>query len=195
MSTHAGHRQRLRNRYFLADSSRLEDFWRMRLGALTNEVFEVAYLDASGHIMRDGVERLSEGTTHRAPAYPRRIVEQALKRGAASIVLAHNHTNGDPSPSPQHQARQWGHRLLPPGLGRRATNERRRSPLAHRDQRPRLERHCNQGLGHGELMRPNLGGHWHGLTLSSRQSTGVGASGGRPAGGLGGAVGAGLPRR
>lgn len=86
---------------FLADPSRLENFWRMRLGALTNEVFEVAYLDASGRIMRDGVERLSEGTAHRAPAYPRRIVEQALKRGAASIVLAHNHTNGDPSPSPQ----------------------------------------------------------------------------------------------
>ena len=49
---------------FLADPSRLENFWRMRLGALTNEVFEVAYLDASGRIMRDGVERLSEGTAH-----------------------------------------------------------------------------------------------------------------------------------
>ncbi len=86
---------------FLADPTRLTDFWRMRLGTLTNEVFEVAYLDASGHTLRDGVERLSEGTTNRAPAYPRRVVEQALKRGAASIVLAHNHTNGDPTPSPQ----------------------------------------------------------------------------------------------
>ena len=32
---------------FLADPSRLENFWRMRLGALTNEVFEVAYLDTT----------------------------------------------------------------------------------------------------------------------------------------------------
>ena len=65
---------------FLADSSRLRDFCRMRLGVLTNEALEVSRQDASGHIIRDGVKRLSEGATHRAPAYLPRIVEQALKR-------------------------------------------------------------------------------------------------------------------
>ena len=31
--------------------------------------------------------------------YPRRVVEAALKRGAATIVLAHNHPNGKVAPS------------------------------------------------------------------------------------------------
>ena len=35
----------------------------------------------------------------RAAVYPRRVVEAALRRGAAAIVLAHNHPNGDAAPS------------------------------------------------------------------------------------------------
>ena len=83
----------------LADPSYLQDFWRMRLGALQNEVFEVAYLDSAYRLLRDGVERLEEGTIDRAAVYPRRVVEAALKRGAAAIVLAHNHPNGNVAPS------------------------------------------------------------------------------------------------
>lgn len=83
----------------LADPARLADFWRMRIGALHNEVFEVAYLDAAHRLLRDGVETLEEGTIDRAAVYPRRVVEAGLKRGAAAIVLAHNHPNGHLAPS------------------------------------------------------------------------------------------------
>lgn len=83
----------------LADPARLADFWRMRIGALTNEVFEVAYLDSACRLLRDGVETLEEGTIDRAAVYPRRVVEAALRRGAAAIVLAHNHPNGNLTPS------------------------------------------------------------------------------------------------
>ncbi len=83
----------------LADSSHLKNFWRMRIGALRNEVFEVAYLDSSYRLLRDGIERLEEGTADRAAVYPRRVVEAALKRGAAAIVLSHNHPNGNVAPS------------------------------------------------------------------------------------------------
>jgi len=82
-----------------ADPSRLSDFWRMRIGALQNEVFEVAYLDSGYRLLRDGVERLEEGTVDRATVYPRRVVETALKRGAAGLVLAHNHPNANLAPS------------------------------------------------------------------------------------------------
>jgi len=85
----------------LAHQDRLTDFWRMRLGALRNEVFEVAYLDSGLRLLRDGVERLEEGTIDRATVYPRRVVEAALRRGAAAVVLAHNHPNGDVTPSEQ----------------------------------------------------------------------------------------------
>ncbi|MGQ9591819.1 MAG: JAB domain-containing protein [Planctomycetota bacterium] len=85
----------------LADPERLASFWRMRIGSLPNEVFEVGYLDSGYRLLRDGVERLEEGTTDRAAVYPRRVVESALRRGAAALVLAHNHPNGHVEPTEQ----------------------------------------------------------------------------------------------
>lgn len=83
----------------LADPERLASFWRMRIGALPNEVFEVGYLDSGYRLLREGVETLEEGTVDRAAVYPRRVIEAALKRGAFALVLAHNHPNGAVSPT------------------------------------------------------------------------------------------------
>lgn len=83
----------------LADPTRLAEFWRMRIGALPNEIFQVAYLDSGYRLMRDGVETLEEGTIDRATVYPRRVIEAALRRGAAAVVLAHNHPNANLAPS------------------------------------------------------------------------------------------------
>jgi DNA repair protein RadC len=33
--------------------------------------------------------------------YPRRVIEAALRRGAAGLVFAHNHPNGDVQPTEQ----------------------------------------------------------------------------------------------
>lgn len=92
-------RQSGEGRDSLADPARLADFWRMRIGSVENEVFEVAYLDSAYRLLRDGVETLTEGTIDRAAVYPRRVVESALKRGAAALVLAHNHPNGRAVPT------------------------------------------------------------------------------------------------
>ncbi len=85
----------------LVSPEALYDFWRARIGALKEEVFEVAYLDTGYKLLRDGVQRLEEGTIDRAAVYPRSVMEAALKRGAANLVFAHNHPNGDVSPSEQ----------------------------------------------------------------------------------------------
>ena len=85
----------------LSDQERLSDFWRMQIGHLKNEVFAVAYLDSAHRLLRNGVETLQEGTIDRAAVYPRRVVESALKRQAAALVLAHNHPNGNVEPSEQ----------------------------------------------------------------------------------------------
>ncbi len=85
----------------LSDPERLSNFWRMRIGHLKNEVFAVAYLDSAYRLLRNGVETLQEGTIDRAAVYPRRVVEAALNRQAAALVLAHNHPNGDVEPSEQ----------------------------------------------------------------------------------------------
>ena len=76
-------------------------FWRFRLGGLTDEVFEVAYLDSGYKLLKDGVQRLEEGTKDRATVYPRKVMEAALKKGAVILVFAHNHPNRDVSPSEQ----------------------------------------------------------------------------------------------
>ncbi len=83
----------------LRGASRLSDFWRMRIGGLKHEVFAVAYLDSAYRLLRNGVETLQEGTIDRAAVYPRRVVEAALKRQAAALVLAHNHPNGVVEPT------------------------------------------------------------------------------------------------
>ncbi|HYX23703.1 MAG TPA: DNA repair protein RadC [Thermoanaerobaculia bacterium] len=85
----------------ITEAPGLADFWRMRLGTLQNEVFQVAYLDSGHRLLRDGVATLEEGTIDRAAVYPRRVVESALRRGAAALVLAHNHPNGQATPSEQ----------------------------------------------------------------------------------------------
>ena len=86
-------------REVLTDPARVTDFWRMRIGALPNEVFEVAYLDSSYRLLRDGVERLEEGTIDRAAVYPRRVIESALRKHAAALLIAHNHPNGNVAPT------------------------------------------------------------------------------------------------
>jgi len=85
----------------LAEPEDLFRFWRTRIGALANEVFQVGYLDSGYRLLRDGVETLEEGTTDRATVYPRRVMEAALRRGAAALVFAHNHPNGNVQPTEQ----------------------------------------------------------------------------------------------
>jgi DNA repair protein RadC len=85
----------------LLEPERLTAFWRLRIGALKDEVFEVAYLDSACRLVPTGIERLEEGTVDRATVYPRRVMESALRHRAAALVLAHNHPNGLVQPTEQ----------------------------------------------------------------------------------------------
>lgn len=81
------------------DPEALYRFWRSKIGALQHEVFQIAYLDSAYTLLRDGIETLEEGTIDRAAVYPRRVIEAALRRGAAALVFAHNHPNGNVHPT------------------------------------------------------------------------------------------------
>lgn len=81
--------------------SELATYWQVAIGGLPEEVFEVAYLDASLGVQHDGIERMSHGTVNRAHVYPRIVMANALQRKAAGIVIAHNHTNQNVEPSEQ----------------------------------------------------------------------------------------------
>ena len=44
---------------------------------------------------------ISIGNLDSAPVHPREVFGPAVRRGAAAVIVAHNHPSGDPSPSPQ----------------------------------------------------------------------------------------------
>ena len=77
----------------------LINFWKVRLGGLKHEVFEVAYLDSGYRLLSDGIIRMEEGMASKIQIYPRKVIEVAFLRGASNIVIAHNHPSGDPKPS------------------------------------------------------------------------------------------------
>jgi len=57
-----------------------------------NEKIVVLFLNKENKPLK--VEVLQEGTVDRAPLYPRKVVEKALKYHASAIIIAHNHPGG-----------------------------------------------------------------------------------------------------
>ena len=65
---------------------------------LKKEVFKVIYLDSQNQII--DIADIAEGTVDRGVVSPREVMESAIKRGAVSLILVHNHPSGKPEPSP-----------------------------------------------------------------------------------------------
>lgn len=91
--------QRGQETFSLANQEALFDYCRSALGALPHEVFKVFYLDSGYRLLGD--ETLQEGTVDRAVVYPRKVMDAALRKGASTLVFAHNHPNGNVQPSDQ----------------------------------------------------------------------------------------------
>ena len=62
-----------------------------------NEQFRLLFLDGKNALIADEVQ--SRGTVNHAPVYIREVVKRTLTLGAVSIIMAHNHPAGDPTPS------------------------------------------------------------------------------------------------
>jgi DNA repair protein RadC len=91
--------QKSRESFSLANQDVLFDYCRGALGGLSNEVFKVFYLDSGYRVLGD--ETLEEGTIDRAAVYPRRVMDAAIRNRAAALLFAHNHPNGNVTPSEQ----------------------------------------------------------------------------------------------
>ena len=61
------------------------------------EHFQVLLLNTRRKLMR--IDRISQGTLDSILVHPREVFKNAIKAGAAAIVLVHNHPSGDPTPS------------------------------------------------------------------------------------------------
>lgn len=77
--------------------SSLAEMLRASIGHKPNEVLFAIFLNAKNEVL--ATKELGEGTVSQAAAFPRKIVEEALKQKATSIILAHNHPGGVAEPS------------------------------------------------------------------------------------------------
>ena len=77
--------------------SSLVEMLRANIGHKSNEVLFAIFLNAKNEVLV--TKELGEGTVSQASAFPRKIIEEALKQKATSIILAHNHPGGIAEPS------------------------------------------------------------------------------------------------
>jgi DNA repair protein RadC len=81
----------------LADPAAAGRYFAQRLRGLGHEVFAALYLDTRHRAL--GFEELFRGGLDGAEVHPRILVERALARRAAAVIVGHNHPSGNPEPS------------------------------------------------------------------------------------------------
>ncbi|MCE9521057.1 MAG: DNA repair protein RadC [Alphaproteobacteria bacterium] len=75
----------------------LIDYCMVQMAREPTEQFRILFLDRKNKLLKDEVQ--GRGTVDHTPVYPREVVKRALELGASSLILAHNHPSGDPTPS------------------------------------------------------------------------------------------------
>ncbi|SHF28571.1 DNA repair protein RadC [Microbulbifer donghaiensis] len=91
----------------LCSPDAVRDYLSAQLRHRQREVFCCLFLDSQHRVI--AFEELFEGTLNAASVYPREVVQAALLKGAAAVILAHNHPSGVSEPS---QADIWITRRL-----------------------------------------------------------------------------------
>jgi len=87
----------IKGRDLLSSPQAVVNFARLKLAGSPHEAFMVICLNTKNEVIH--YETVHEGTIDRAIIYPRRIVEAALSRHAAGLLLVHNHPSGHTEPS------------------------------------------------------------------------------------------------
>lgn len=81
----------------LSTWDRLTDYLMAAMSHERIEQFRVLFLDSRNKLLADEIQ--GRGTINHAPAYPREVVRRCLELNATSVILAHNHPSGEPTPS------------------------------------------------------------------------------------------------
>jgi DNA repair protein RadC len=90
-------REKAEEKSQISCTTELLDFCKANMGGLKDERFCVIYLDAMNKMIE--FETVQEGIVNQAVVYPRKVLENALKRKASAIILVHNHPSGNVRPS------------------------------------------------------------------------------------------------
>ena len=66
-------------------------------GDLPNEHFVAVLLNTKNHVI--AITPISIGSLNASIVHPRELFQRAILANCASVILAHNHPSGDPTPS------------------------------------------------------------------------------------------------
>ncbi len=90
-------RTRQEERPVLSRPSAIAGYFMEDMRYLDHEELRMALFNTKNALLRE--ETVSVGTVNASLASPREIFLKALRQGAVSLVLVHNHPSGDPQPS------------------------------------------------------------------------------------------------
>lgn len=86
----------------MTDPETVYGYVKPEMSVLPEERFYVLLLDNRNQLI--GRREVSRGTADASMAAPRDVFRQAIREGAVSVILVHNHPSGDPSPSADDRA-------------------------------------------------------------------------------------------
>ncbi|QCJ45592.1 DNA repair protein RadC (plasmid) [Bacillus sp. S3] len=89
-------RFKLENKYIVRSPEDAAKYF-SDMSILDQEQIEVIFLNTKNVVL--GRKTIFKGSLNATIVHPREIFREALKIGAASIIVAHQHPSGDPSPS------------------------------------------------------------------------------------------------
>ena len=90
-------REKTRHFVRMDDPETIADFFREEVRYLRKERVYALFFDSANHFLRDVM--ISEGSIDRSITSPREVFLEALRCGAVSFVLLHNHPSGCTNPS------------------------------------------------------------------------------------------------
>ena len=84
-------------RYVIGAPNDVACLFMEELRHLKKEIFKVLFLNTKNEIT--ATENISVGNLNSSIVHPREVFRSAIKKGAASIIVMHNHPSGNPAPS------------------------------------------------------------------------------------------------
>jgi DNA repair protein RadC len=90
-------KEKYERKSIIAHRHDVEEYLRFYFGQRRDEYVAALFLGNKNQVLE--TEIIAEGTVNQCVVYPRMIMEKALRYGAASIIIAHNHPGGGLRPS------------------------------------------------------------------------------------------------
>ena len=85
-------REKYRKRPLISHRGDVEEYLRFQFGLKRDEYVAALFLDTGHNVITTDI--IAEGTVNQCAVYPRGIIERALRNGAASFIMVHNHPAG-----------------------------------------------------------------------------------------------------